>query len=211
MPVYDEIAHIPLFIHHPDITPGTRRAALTQTMDLMPTFLGLHGVATPPEVQGRSLLSVLERDQAVRDAALFGVFGSAVNTTDGRYTYFRYPDDLSWQDLYQYTLMPTHMTAMFSPEELSGASLAPSFPFSKGAPLLKVPATEKSPLHRSHGPAALADTATVLFDLHTDPRQLQPLDDPAITARLAASIATLMAANDAPEELFRRFGLARPA
>ena len=211
MPVYDEIAHIPLFIHHPDITPGTRRGALTQTIDLMPTFLGLHGVALPAEVQGKSLLPVLERDQTLREAALFGVFGSAVNVTDGRYTYFRYPDDLAWKDLYQYTLMPTHMTAMFSPDELAGATLAPSFPFSKGAPLLKVPATEKSPLHRSHGPAALADTETVLFDLQSDPRQLYPLDDAAVAARLAASIAALMAASHAPEEMYRRFNLPRPA
>ena len=109
--------------------------------------------------------------------------------------------------MFQYTLMPTHMTAPFSPAELAGASLAPSFPFTKGVPLLKVPATEKSPLHRSHGPAALADTETVLFDLATDPRQMQPLTDPTVAARMAAALARLMADNDAPEELFRRFGL----
>jgi serine/threonine protein kinase len=85
------------------------------------------------------------------------------------------------------------MTAPFSPAELAGASLAPSFPFTKGVPLLKVPATEKSPLHRSHGPAALADTETVLFDLATDPRQMQPLTDPTVAARMAAALARLHA------------------
>ena len=44
MPVYNEIAHIPLIVHVPgDRRAGDRIAALTQTTDLMPTFLDFFG------------------------------------------------------------------------------------------------------------------------------------------------------------------------
>ncbi len=211
MPVYEEVAHIPLFIHHPGVSAaGTRRKALTQTIDLMPTFLDLHGVAPPAEVMGRSLLPVLRQDHALREAAIFGVFGSATNLTDGRYTYFRYPDDVMDQELFQYTLMPTHLVDMFTTEELSTATLAPPFPFTKGVPLLKVPATPKSPINKWYGPGTLVDTETVLFDLQADPGQVSPVSDPALEARLAATMAKLMTELDAPAEAFRRLGLKQP-
>ena len=48
VPVFNEVAHIPLFVHHPDFASqrGTQRTALTQTVDLMPTFLDLFGDCT---------------------------------------------------------------------------------------------------------------------------------------------------------------------
>jgi arylsulfatase A-like enzyme len=208
MPVYEEVAHIPLFMHHPDIPgAGTRRQALTQTIDLMPTILDLHGVVSPAETQGHSLLPVLRSNHAVREAALFGVFGSAVNITDGRYTYFRYPEDLREQELYQYTLMPAHMAALFTTEELSGATMAPPFPFTKGVPLMKIPSTPKAPFNWWYGPGVIAEKETVLFDLENDPGQMKPLHDAALEERFARQIATLMTANDAPAEAFRRFRL----
>ena len=41
-----------------------------------------------------------------------------MNVTDGRYTYHRYPADLVEQEIYQYTLMPTHI---FEPFTAGGA------------------------------------------------------------------------------------------
>ncbi|MFT2214589.1 sulfatase-like hydrolase/transferase [Rhizobium giardinii] len=43
MNMYEEIVHIPLFVHDPRRpgSAGTRRSALTQTIDLAPTFLDL--------------------------------------------------------------------------------------------------------------------------------------------------------------------------
>ena len=141
---------------------------------------------------------------------LYGVFGSAVNLTDGRYTYFRYPADLATQEVFQYTVMPTHLNAPFTPEELGRASLAPPFAFSKGVPLLKVPVTERSPMYRSYGPGALLDQDTALFDLATDPAQLTPCTDPEAEARLERLMTALMAANEAPLEAFLRLGLEPP-
>ncbi len=211
MHVYEEIAHIPLFLHHPTLGQrGTRRDALTQTIDLMPTVLDLFGAAAPVEVRGKSLLPVLQRDQAMREAALFGVFGSSTNITDGRYTYFRYPDDVMDQELFQYTVMPTHLAQFFTTEELAAATLAPPFPFSKGIPLLRIPAVPKSPMNTMYGPGVLVETDTVLFDLATDPLQLRPLRDPAVEQRLAQTMAALMAGTAAPPEAFRRLHLEVP-
>ncbi|MEO8858623.1 MAG: sulfatase-like hydrolase/transferase [Burkholderiaceae bacterium] len=212
MPVYQEVAHIPLFIHHPQhqASAGQRRQALTQTMDLMPTLLDLHGVAPPAQVQGKSLLPLLEGETRLRDALLYGHWGAAVNITDGRYTYFRYAPEGAPKELYQYTLVPMHMATRFSPEELAGASLCAPFRFTKGAPLLKVPGIEKSPM-RMLMPGYFADTETVLFDLLADPGQLHPLHDPAQEARLSALMEELMDESEAPPELFARLGLVAPS
>ena len=209
MPCYNEVAHIPLFVHHPDYQSqaGTRQAALTQTMDLMPTLLAIHGAEIPPEVTGRSLLGVLRGDAARRDAAIYGVFGSAVNVTDGRYTCFIYPPDLHGGDLYQYTLMPMHLKELFSIAELADATLAPATPFSRGAPLLRVPATPKSPFYNHQGPGVQHDAKSVLFDLRNDPDQLQPIADAAIESRMRALAVNEMRRAGAPPESFRRLGL----
>jgi hypothetical protein len=143
-----------------------------------------------------------------REAVLYGVFGSAVNITDGRHTYFRYPRDLRGADLFQYTLMPAHMKELFSVAELADATLAPPFPFTKGVPLLKVPASPKSPVYFGHGPGGQQDTDTVLYDLAHDPAQLEPRKDPVVEARLLAAMGRLMRENDAPEESFARLGVA---
>ena len=73
MPCYDEVAHIPLFFHHPGFAAkaGERRAALTQTIDIMPTILDLFGVASPREVEGRSLLPLLGDDKPIREGGEF--------------------------------------------------------------------------------------------------------------------------------------------
>lgn len=210
MPVYNEVAHIPLLVYHPDFRSqaGARRSALTQTVDVMPTLLEMHGTPIPRDVTGTSLMPLLARDGQVREAGIYGLFGSAVNVTDGRYTLFLYPPDMQSADLYQYTLMPMHMREMFSIDELRDATLSAPQPFTKGAPLLKVPATPKSPLFKGlQGPPAQHDTHTVLFDLATDPGQTRPITDDAVRERLVGHIVRLMKANDAPTEYFARLGL----
>ncbi|MCP4385016.1 MAG: sulfatase-like hydrolase/transferase, partial [Hyphomicrobiales bacterium] len=209
MPVYNELANIPLFIHHPDHSSraGARRKSLTQTIDLMPTMPDLHGVAVPSEVEGRSLLSLLDSDTPIREGALYGIFGSAANITDGRYTYFRYPEDLETQEIYEYTVMPTRITSFFTPEELSTAELAEPFGFTKGARTLKIRGHDNIPMYRGLGMGFFQDTGTVLFDTETDPNQMNPLDDPATEARLAALMKQMMEVNDAPPEAYVRFGM----
>lgn len=208
MPLYEEISHIPLFVHHPDhrSKAGERRNSLTQTIDLMPTFCDLFGAEIPPEVQGKSLLPLLDDDTPTRSASIFGYWGGGINVVDGRHTYFCYPRDMQNQELYQYTLMPAHMTKMFTVEELKSASLVGPFDFTKGVPLLRVAHRSKADTktHSYHFPEKMEDTNTVLYDLDADPGQTSPVNDPSIITRLNQELFRLMAENDAPREAVAR-------
>jgi arylsulfatase A-like enzyme len=215
MPFFNEISHIPLMIAHPAFAhkAGQRRQALTQTTDLMPTLLELHGVQAPATVEGHSLLALLEQDTKLRDAALYGMFGAGTNITDGRYTYFRYPQDMTKQDLYEYTLMPMHLKSMFAVADLAQAELARGFNFTQGVPLLKVPARRNAkgqPVGHTGQGSGYEDTTTVLFDLHNDPDQLNPIRDEEVETRLMTQVDQLMRKNDAPPEAFLRLGLEAP-
>ena len=210
MPVYDEIAHIPLMIYHPEFSNqgGTRRKALTQSIDIMPTLLDLHDKEIPEDVLGKSLLPLLEHDHDIREAVIFGYFGAACNITDGRYVYYRYPERLTADGLYEYTLMPTRMTSRFSIKELADATLANPFNFSKGVPLLKLkPRTNEVGDTIEVQGMNFEDTQTRLYDLWADPKQTSPINDPKVEARLVATMIDLMHEADAPAELFDRFDL----
>lgn len=202
MNLYEEIVHIPLFIHDPRFPGSGRVDRLTQSIDIAPTFLDLYGITPPPQTEGRSLLQPQDRD-----AIIFGYFGGAVNVSDGRYTYHRFPADLTKQEIYQYTVMPTHLNRPFTPEELSTATLAKPFGWTKNVPLLKVPVIERSPMYNNYGPGALLESATRLYDLVTDPGQAEPLEDAGVEARMCEHMRRLMRVNDAPPEAFVRLGL----
>jgi len=58
VPLYEEVARIPLLVRLPGQAPG-RRGALAQPPDLMPTILELAGLAIPETVHGRSLAGIL--------------------------------------------------------------------------------------------------------------------------------------------------------
>ena len=172
MNVYQEVAHIPLLVHDPrhPAAPGESCAALTQTMDLAPSLLELFGVAPTPAMEGIPF-SAARAGTRPREAILYGYFGGAVNVTDGRHTYHRYPADLRHQEIYQYTVMPTHISMPFTPEELSDMRLAGPLPFTKGAKVMQVPVLERSPFHDKYGPGGLLEDETRLYDLASDPGQ----------------------------------------
>jgi hypothetical protein len=149
MTMYQEIAHLPAFVYDPRSPGAGRVGQLTQSVDIAPTVLDLWDLPPAPEMQGISMLR-----ESSRDALIFGYFGGAVNVTDGHTTYHRFPDSIPDQEIYQYTLMPTHITARFTPEELETATLAPPFDWTKNVPLLKVPVIERSPMYSNYGPDA---------------------------------------------------------
>ena len=209
MPFYNEIANIPLIVVHPrhaDLA-GQRRRSLTQNIDLMPTLLGWYGQEVPETVCGHPLDPVLERDEPSRSIALYGQFGAALNVSDGRYTYFRYPEgtyDLDSQDIFEYTLMPTHQQDFFSESEFDGAELVRGFGFMRGFPVMKIPA--RKVVARGQG-RNIEDTVTVLYDLENDPRQENPIRNDAVTSRLEADMCRVMERHEAPEEAYTRLGL----
>ena len=200
MPLYTEISHTPLYIYDPrrKELAGAHRNALVQTIDLAPTILEFFGQPIPADMQGKPLTGVMDSDEPIRKYAVFGYHGSQVDVTDGRYLYMHsaeHPD----ADVYEYTLMPTHMRAMFSPKELPEAEMVKPFSFTKGCPVMKIKAVNRMGDTTSFG--------SMLFDLENDPAQAHPLDDPETIARMKGYIRECMEENDAPAELYDRLGV----
>ncbi len=198
-PWYNENAHAPLFIWDPRCgKAGERRGSLVQMIDFPATLLEFFGLSLPPDVQGVPLADTIANDTPVREAALFGVHGGHVNVTDGRYVYMRAPVNPENKPLYEYTLMPTHIRSRFSVDELRTSQLAEPFSFTKGVRPLRI---EARPWVKAY------PFGTLLFDLQTDPRQQNPLNDPPREAKMIRHLIRLMLANDAPREQFERLGL----
>jgi len=198
-PFYNEIARMPLFVWDPRCkAAGQRRKGLVQTIDLAPTLLEYFGAEGTADMQGAVLRDTIADDAPVRRAGLFGTHGAHVNCTDGRYVYMRAPVTPQNTPLFNYTLMPTHMRNMFSPEELRDIRLADPMPFTKGCRTMKI---------ASAGRANSCELGTMLFDVGDDPAQAQPIEDAETEDRMIAHMVELMRANDAPPEQFERLGL----
>ncbi|MSU88026.1 sulfatase-like hydrolase/transferase [Rhodobacteraceae bacterium 2CG4] len=209
MTLYKEIANIPLFIHDPRQpgATGMRVDGLSQTPDLGATILDLHDARPPARMCAPSLLPMLAGAPSPHEAVIFGYFGGAVNVTDGRYSYHRYPPDLDTQEVYQYTLMPTHIFDFFHEEELAAAELSAPSAFSGNMPVLRVPVSRKSVMYDTYGPGCLIENDTRLYDLEEDPGQERKLEASVIEARMLEQMARLMVGLDAPAEAFSRIGL----
>ena len=76
-------------------------------------------------------------------------------------------------------------------------------------PVFKIPNTITKLSDFSHSFDVRYDIVSqnLLFDLETDPLQEHPLDDPALEARLCATLREVMQACDSPDEQFIRLGL----
>jgi hypothetical protein len=197
---YNELANTPLLIWDPrSKAHNQRRSSLVQTIDLAPTLLSYFGCEIPADMQGKDLAATVASDKPIRTAGLFGTHGGHVNCTDGRYVYMRAPVAEN-QPLYEYTYMPCTMRSMFSVEDLRQAELSPSFTFTKGCRLLKIPGQGWW-----NGTEALQKT--VLFDLQNDPDQNEPIEDASLEKRMIECLTELLRESDAPAEQYRRLGL----
>ena len=211
MNIYEEVARVPLFIHDPrHPMPGQRVSGLSQTPDLAATMYDFFDATPPQRLASKSLTNVM-RGQSNHDAVLFGYFGGAVNLADGKYTYHRYPPDLAQQEIYQYTLMPTHIDGFFHREELAEASMVPGIPFTSGLPVMRVPMSPRATYYDKYGPGALIEGGTRLYDLAADPGQEHPVQDQGLEARLSAKMVDLMVDLAAPPEAFDRLCVNMPA
>ncbi len=71
IPLYPEVARVPMLIYFPGCRGGSRIRALVQPVDLMPTVLDLLGVAKPVSVESVSLVPLLEgRSSKVKEVAI---------------------------------------------------------------------------------------------------------------------------------------------
>lgn len=197
-PPYDELCHLPFFLHVPGREGGGRSSRLASTVDVAPTLLDLFGVSseTMGEMDGTSLLPVLE-GEPVRNKALFGIHGGYTCITDGRMVFMRSEHDMQ-APLYEYTLMPTHMRGFFSEEMLQEAEPAEGGRFTNGIPCLRFPS------QRFYRTQELGDR---LYDLDADPDELHPIEDPAVVSVWEERLAAALRAAGAPTEEYARLGL----
>ena len=224
MPCYDEIVHLPLFIHDPRYGKDREtRSALVQTIDLPATLLDYFNVDIPSNMQGKSLGQVIREDKPIRDYAFFGIHGAHVNITDGKYVYMKAPTNQENSPLFEYTLMPTHMRCLFTPENLRKASLAKPFGFTKECPILKIPKQSRFGnmdfsfllSEDKHTPRRIdnndllnaANFGDKLFDIGNDPLEEEELNDIAAETRMANLLVQAMRENEAPPEQYERIGL----
>ena len=202
MPYYNEVAHIPFFVWDPRLGhAGEVRDELVQNIDVAATLLEFFGLPLTKDMQGRPICTVIEKDAPIHSSILYGSHALYLNVTDGKYVYMRMRKPGS--TMYEYTLMPTHMRARFSPDELQSATLAEPFSFTKNCPVLKIEL--KNDLYGTGFPPY----PDMLFDHVADPDQLNPVDAPEVEVRMLNLIREQMLANDAPPEVFRAYGLDR--
>ncbi|MDP0497785.1 MAG: sulfatase [Verrucomicrobiota bacterium JB024] len=208
MPFYEEVARTPFFVWDPRSgARNERRKSLVQpAIDVVPTVLKVFGVEPTPRMTGCDLAATIATDEPVRETGVFGMFGTHVNITDGRYVYMRgNGENQTNQPLYEYTLMPANMRAAFTHDRFREPFEAVQFDFTQGCHLMKVPAVGGMP-----GNEAMARTfETYLYDLEKDPTQEAPVSDPAAEARLLDALDAHLHALDAPTEQWERLGMCK--
>ncbi len=204
-PLYNEVARIPFFVWDPRSgRRGVRNSNLVQNIDVPATLLDFFGVERPQDMQGVALGKTLADDSPTRKSVIFGVFGSHINITDGRYVYMRGPADFDAPiELYNYTLMGTHMRNRIPVAELQNVQLAEPFDFTKGVRTAKFAAAPSGSRY-AFWPV---DMSTHLFDMQEDQGQDRDFRDAEIEAMLVEQMIDHMEANDAPPEQYARVGI----
>lgn len=197
-PCYDELVHLPFFLHVPGLAEGGECDHLCSTVDLAPTLMELYGFdpSALGETDGRSIKAVLEGREQPKDHVLFGIHGSFTCWTDGRYVYMKTGDED--QKVYEYTMMPTNIRGYFSEVQMRSVEIANPGRFSNGLPVMKMPAMIYM----------LADKmGNQLFDLNNDPNQennlIKETDCTPFDEKMKAALQQV----GAPEEEFERLKL----
>ncbi len=105
--LYQELAHIPLIIYHPEAPPH-RVKGFVQAVDLHPTLLDWLNIDYDPlTLHGRSLtpwVMASEPGTTGREAVCYGRFGEALNVTDATGTLMRWYQPHATSPAYWYGL-----------------------------------------------------------------------------------------------------------
>lgn len=182
--LWQEMAHVPLVIYHPEIARGVCDA-LVQTVDLLPTILEAAGVPLPPNLHGHSLLGLMRGQVSqVREYAFWAYFGHAVNVTDGRWVLFHWPTNEANRSLHWFSPLHPEFWQRQWPRERCGD-------------------------HWLLHPAEGFCNPSQLYDLATDYAQEHNViaRHPAEADRLRAAIAGFFERVGAPQETRARYGL----
>lgn len=199
MPMYEEIIHIPFYIHDPRYAMEKgRRSELAQTIDIAPTLLEYFNVdLNGYEMDGKSLTPIVNGNKKIHENLLFGIHGGHINIYDGKYMLMKSPKKVN-QPLVSWTLMPTNMRGFYKKDILEKGVMIDGGRFTNGIPCIKY--EEKVYVD----PLQFGD---LLFNLEADPEQKYPLEDPKIMQEMCIKLKKAMVKVEAPEEEFIRIGL----
>ncbi|WP_137285781.1 sulfatase-like hydrolase/transferase [Halorussus salinisoli] len=197
-PLYDTLARTPLLVWHPDHSDDVERVeALTSAVDLHPTLATAVGDVEDHGPHGRNLLPLLREDaEEIRKWALYGIWGSDVNVTDGEHTYHRRCDE----DVPTYQ----HSTTMLDPYGV----FQPPEPATDAEAGTYLPYTD-TPVWRHEGMSNSRQDGSLLFDVSADERQRDDLVglEPDLEREMQELLVEALDALDAPEREYERVGL----
>ena len=199
-PCYDELVHLPFFLHIPSLAEGGQCDALCSTVDIAPTLLDLYGLdaSSLGETDGRSIKAVLENREEARDHVIFGMHGSFTCWSDGRHVLMKAEKDRE-QELYEYTVMPTNIRGFFSEEQLRQAEIVNPGRFSNGIPVMKMPSKALS---------IACQFGDQFYDLQNDPEEENNLAGTEEAKAYDEKLKQALCEAGAPEEECIRLGLA---
>lgn len=201
---YNVLANIPLMIWHPGgVHNGSRVSALTSTIDLYATMMEGMGTEARIKSHSRSLMPILSGEcDKVRDWAIYGYFGQAINITDGTHTYHAAPDVTV--PVYNYSTMYMNPVAFFFPgyvpEEVESGKFLPY----TNATVWKYPAIvppEFAKFKKGY--------ETELYNIEADPWQEENLihQAPELLSNMKQLLESALTELQAPIEAFQRVGL----
>ena len=108
--LHEEVVRVPLIIAAPGVRPA-RCQSIVELVDLYPTLTQLAGLNIPQEVQGTSLVELLDKpDATVKQGALSFNKGVSYRTT--HWAYMRYQDGS--EELYDMREDPNQFTNLAS-------------------------------------------------------------------------------------------------
>lgn len=122
--LFEESTRVPFLMRVPGKTsPGSRTKNYTELIDIYPTLTELCGLKTPPHVQGKSLVPVLENpEKEIRESAYTvvsrpGLLGRAIRYQNWRYAEWGGPDQA---ELYNLEEDPNEYRNLANNPEYSG-------------------------------------------------------------------------------------------
>ncbi|WP_435156421.1 sulfatase-like hydrolase/transferase [Haladaptatus sp. DFWS20] len=201
-PLYDVLARTPLLIWHPNgAYNGEHVDALTTAVDLYATILDVLEAPIPDHVHSESVLPVVTGETVDhRERVLYGYWGSSMNVTDGRHTYF-HPCDPD-VDAYCYSTSMMNPRGNFDPLEPKMDSKSGRF----------LPFTD-CPVWRFSAPSVARHSDPMLFDTENDSVQEENIagSDDGVEDRLRASMVAALDDYTVSKNQYMRLGLNPPS